>query len=178
MCVQWGEERFPGLTSFLQILSEFQKYIQEEASLIRWIAAPSHSSGCLKQPRWSRCCISTQPRVERSQLMIQLNKTWKRAERYESREGSTFRCFQAQIIIGGDTRGEHQPRFWHNLVFFRLVFSLCCCDRCYSHNYGDILNVFLHSLYLININLCFSMCHVVTTNIKEQAGLCVPPGPP
>lgn len=58
---------------------------------------------------WSRCCVSAQPRVERSQLMIQLNKTWKRAERHESREGSTFRCCQAQILtlVGSHGANSH-----------------------------------------------------------------------
>lgn len=104
-----GGRKVPGANQFLQILSEIQKYIQEEASSIRWIAAPSHSPGCVKQPRWSRCCVSAQPRVERSQLMIQLNKTWKRAERHQSGEGSTFsRCHSDNSFnFAGDTRGKH-----------------------------------------------------------------------
>lgn len=65
---------FLGLTSFLQIHSVFQKYIQQGASSSRSLLPPPLSSRCLKQPRWSRCCVTAQPRVSRSQHMIRSKK--------------------------------------------------------------------------------------------------------
>lgn len=73
VCV-WLGGGFSGLTSFLQIHSKFQKYIQKEASSSRSLLLLSLSSRCLKQPRWSRCCVSAQPLVSRSQHMIRSTK--------------------------------------------------------------------------------------------------------